>query len=171
MAINWNFNAEDVEEHSFEPIPVGEHRVRVEKAEECKSKKSGNDMIAVTLQVSGHVGKLFHYLVFMPDNTTLTNTKLKEFWESFGIQQGDLNTANWIGKVGGAKVKHETDPNYNNGEPKARISYFLKKDKQEKLPPWQEPAGIASVTGGNGGFTQLPESSFNPFQEQDEVPF
>ena len=86
--------------------------------------------------------RLFHYIVFMPDNTQITNSKLAEFWDSFGIQRGNLNTASWNGKIGACKVKHE---NYN-GEPSAKVSYFLKKKDQETLSPWQEPSGIASVT-------------------------
>ena len=78
--INWNFNENEVEERSFEVVSVGKHRVRIESAEETKSSK-GNDMIKVVMQVSGMAAKLFHYIVFMPDNTQLTNTKLAEFWD------------------------------------------------------------------------------------------
>ena len=128
--INWNFDESQVEEHSYEVVPVGKHRVRVESAEECKSSK-GNDMIKLTLQVSGMAAKLFHYIVFMPDNTALTNTKLAEFWDSF------------VGKIGACKVKHEE----YNGEPSAKVSFFLRKKDQDALPAWQEPKGIASVSG------------------------
>ena len=41
--INWNFDESQVEERSFEVVPVGKHRVRVESAEECTSSK-GNEM-------------------------------------------------------------------------------------------------------------------------------
>ena len=47
---------------SFEPIPVGPRRLRIEAAEEATS-KSGNEMIKVTFTASGHSGKLFHYFV------------------------------------------------------------------------------------------------------------
>lgn len=139
--INWNFDESQVEEFSFELIPVGKHRVRIETAEETKS-KNGNDMIKITMQVSGMSSRLFHYIVFMPDNTQITNSKLAEFWDSFGIQRGNLNVASWSGKIGACKVKHE---NYN-GDSSAKVSYFLKKKDQETLSPWQEPSGIASVT-------------------------
>nr|DAQ86696.1 MAG TPA: Protein of unknown function (DUF669) [Caudoviricetes sp.] len=140
--INWNFNENEVEERSFEVVPVGKHRVRVESAEETKSSK-GNDMIKVVMQVSGMAAKLFHYIVFMPDNTQLTNTKLAEFWDSFGIPKGNLSTGSWVGKIGACKVKHEE----YNGEPSAKVSYFLRKKDQDALPAWQEPKGIASVSG------------------------
>lgn len=154
--INWNFNENEVEEHSFEVVPVGKHRVRVESAEECTSSK-GNDMIKVVMQVSGMAAKLFHYIVFMPDNTQLTNTKLAEFWDSFGIPKGNLSTGSWVGKIGACKVKHEE----YNGEPSAKVSYFLRKKDQDVLPAWQEPKGIASVSGA-------PNVSADDFVDADD---
>ena len=130
MAINWNFNSEDVEE--FALVAPGDHRVRIAAAEETVS-KSGNDMIKLTLDVSGSGSKLFYYLVFMPDNTTMTNTNLKRLWDSFGIDSGNLNTASWVGKVGAVRVKHED----YNGDPQARVSYFIARNKQDALPAWQ----------------------------------
>lgn len=159
MPINWNFNENEVEERSFEVIPVGRYRVRIESAEECKSQK-GSDMIKVVLQVSGHSSRLFHYIVFMPDNTKLTNTKLAEFWDSFGIQPGNLNVDAWPNKVGACKVKHEP---YEN-ETTAKVSYFIKKADQDKLPAWEEPKGIASVSGGPSvEFTELLDDGVDPF--------
>lgn len=143
MAIQWNFNADDYQEQSFAPIPVGDHRVRIRDAEECVS-KNGSDMIKMTLDVSGHSSTLWFYLVFMPDNPQMVNQKLGQIFSSFGITPGDLNLANWKGKVGACRVKHEP----YNGETTAKVSYFLGKDKQEQLPPWSDPAGRASVTGG-----------------------
>lgn len=154
--INWNFDESQVEEHSFEVVPVGKHRVRVESAEETKSSK-GNDMIKLTLQVSGMAAKLFHYIVFMPDNTQLTNTKLAEFWDSFGIPKGNLSTGSWVGKIGACKVKHEE----YNGEPSAKVSYFLRRKDQDALPAWQELKGIASVSGA-------PNVSADDFVDADD---
>lgn len=132
--INWNFDSNDYTEQSFKPIPVGDHRVRISSAEEQTS-SSGRQMIKLVLEVSGYSSTIWHYIVFMPDNQKLTNQKLGELWNSFGIQQGNFNLNSWVGKVGAAKVKHET---YNN-EPSAKIAYFINKDRQDKLPAWQEP--------------------------------
>ena len=132
--INWNFNSNDYTEQSFKPIPVGDHRVRITSAEEQTS-SSGRQMIKLVLDVSGYSSTIWHYIVFMPDNQKLTNQKLGELWNSFDIQQGNFNLNSWVGKVGAAKVKHET---YNN-EPSAKIAYFINKDRQDKLPAWQEP--------------------------------
>lgn len=142
MAINWNFNADDYQENSFGPIPVGDHRIRIKDAEETQS-RNGNDMIKLTLEVSGHSGSLWDYIVFMPDNPQMTNRKLGGIFSSFGIQPGNMNTASWKGKVGACRVKHEM----YNGEPSAKVAYYLSKEKQEQLPPWSDPAGRASVTG------------------------
>ena len=143
MAIQWNFNADDYQEMDFAPIPVGDHRVRIANAEE-KTSQNGNDMIVLTLDVSGQASKLWYYMVFMPSNPQMTNQKLGAIFNSFGITPGDMNTQGWIGKVGACRVKHEQ----YNGETQARVSYFLGKEKQENLPPWQESAGVASVTEG-----------------------
>ena len=106
MAINWQFSSEDYEEKSFSIVPVGEHRIRIASAEEQTS-NSGNPMIKLVLQVSGHNSTIWHYIVFMASNAKLTNQKLGELWNSFGIAQGDFNLNGWVGKVGAAKVKHE----------------------------------------------------------------
>ena len=132
--VNWNFNAADYEEQSFKPIPVGDHRVRIQSAEEQVS-KAGSQMIKLVLDVSGYNATIWHFIVFMPENQKLTNQKLGEIFNSFGIQQGNFNLQSWVGKVGAAKVKHED----YNGEPNAKIAYFINKDKQDKLPAWQEP--------------------------------
>ena len=151
MSIDWIFDAADYEEQSFKPIPVGDHRVRIASAEEQVSNK-GKQMIKLVLDVSGHNSTIWHYIVFMPDNQKLTNQKLGELWNSFGIPQGNFDLNAWVGKVGAAKVKHED----YNGEPSAKIAYFISKDRQEKLPAWKEPSN-ASVTGG--GFEAIPAPS------------
>lgn len=157
MAISWNFNAEDYQENDFAPIPAGDHRVRIAKAEEAKS-KNGSDMVVLTLDVSGHSSSLWYYLVFMPSNPQMTNQKLGQIFESFGITPGDMNLNNWVGKVGAARVKHEA----YNGEQTAKVSYFLTKKKQETMSEWKEPAGKASVTGGGSASVVVDESDL-PF--------
>lgn len=159
MAISWNFNASDYEVKEFTPIPVGDHRVRIANVEE-KQSSNGNDMLVLTLDVSGHNGSLWFYLVFMPTNPQMTNQKLGQIFDSFGITQGDMNTANWIGKVGGARIKHEI----YNGETSAKVNYFLSRSKVDALPAWVEPSNKAALTGGNG-FTPIdaPDDDSLPF--------
>ena len=98
--INWKFDANQFDpDKTFELIPVGDHRVRVESAEEQIS-KTGRDMVKLTLAVSGYGSRLFHYIVFMDDRPDITNQNLGMFFDSFGIRPGDMNLQNWIGKVG-----------------------------------------------------------------------
>ena len=158
MAISWNFNADDYKENDFAPIPVGDHRVRIANVEEKKS-QNGNDMLVLTLDVSGHSGSLWFYLVFMPNNPQITNQRLGQIFDSFGIQPGNMNFTSWLGKVGGARVKHEQ----YNGEISAKVNYFLSRSKVDKLPAWQEPAGKASVTGGGSTMTELGAEDDLPF--------
>lgn len=147
--IDWKFDSNDYEEQSFKPIPAGDHRVRITAAEEQESKHTMKQMIKLELAVSGYSSTIWHYIVFMPENQKLTNQKLGELFESFGIQPGNFNLREWVGKVGAAKVKHED----YNGSPTAKIAYFLNKEKQDKLPAWQEP-GNRTMTG-DGGFTEI----------------
>lgn len=143
--VNWNFNAADYEEQSFKPIPVGDHRVRIAEAEE-KVSGNGNQMIVLTLDVSGYGSKIWHNLTLLTNNTKLTNQKLGELWNSFGIPQGNFNLQQWVGKVGAAKVKHEE----YNGNTNPKVAYFIGKDRQDKLPAWQEP------NKSSGGFEEIP---------------
>ena len=152
--VNWNFNAADYEETSFKPIPIGDHRVRIASAEEQTS-SSGRQMIKLVLDVSGYSSTIWHFIVFMPDNQKLTNQKLGELWNSFGIPQGNFNLNSWVGKVGAAKVKHED----YNGEPNAKIAYFINKTKQDKLPAWQETSNVNVI------------SDFMPVDDPGDLPF
>ncbi len=132
--ISWNFNPSNYDpEKSFEVIPVGDHRVRIEYASEETSKK-GYDMIKLELAVSGYASKLFYYVVFMPERPDITDQNLGKLWDSFGLEPGNLNSQSWVGKVGACKVKHET----YEGKAQARASYFILRSKQGDLPPWQE---------------------------------
>ena len=151
--INWNFDAKDYTEKAFKPIPVGDHRVRIASAEEQTS-SAGNQMIKLVLDVSGYNSTIWHFIVFMPDKKELTNQKLGELWNSFGIPQGNFNLNSWVGKVGAAKVKHED----RNGEPSAKIAYFISKDRQDKLPAWQDPNSTIGTV------------AMNPFDDED-LPF
>ena len=144
--INWNFNATDYEETNFKPIPVGDHRVRIASAEEQVS-GSGRQMIKLVLEVSGYSSTIWHFIVFMNENQKLTNQKLGELWNSFGIPQGNFNLNTWVGKVGAAKVKHED----YKGEPSAKIAYFINKERQDKLPAWKESNSSKSL-----GFDEAP---------------
>lgn len=147
----WQFKREESSNFTTN-VPEGNHRIRVKSAEKAVS-KSGNDMLVLQFDVSGYNATLYHYITFMADKPEITNRMLTQFFDSFkDIPEGDFDTSHWIGKVGACRVKHEE----YNGNTNAKISYFLKPDKQADLPAWQEPEG-----SGNGsatdGFVNVPD--------------
>lgn len=149
------------EEQTFEVLPEGKYRIRIKSAEKAVS-KSGNDMLALQFDVSGHSQILYHYITFMKDRPEITNRMLTQFFDSFkDIADGDFNMKNWIGKVGACTVKHDE----YNGNPSAKISYFIKADKQEELPPWKEPK--VNTSAGSDEFLTMPDNSNIDF----DVPF
>lgn len=145
---DWSYQREE----SSLAVPVGKHRVRIKEVKKKQSKK-GNDMLEITLQVSGMNNLLWHYIVFMPDRPEMTNRMLTQFFDSFkDIKEGDFVLANWVGKVGACVVAVDKDD-----ETRTRISYFIKADKQGDLPAWVEPekSGGATVTEGADGFVDM----------------
>ena len=146
--MEWNYQRE---ESTFEEIPVGEHRVRIADAEKAIS-KNGNDMLVLTLDVSGYKSRLWHYVVFMPDHPEITNRNLTAIFDSFGIADGDFNLANWKGKVGACVTKQDDFG--------TKVRYFLSRKKQESLPPWQEPS--------DGG---QKKPTLQAFDDDGDIPF
>lgn len=155
MAINWTFRPEDYEERDFTIIPAGDHRVRIADVAE-RTFKSGNEGYEITFDVSGHGSKLWFYLVLNKADQKQTNQNLGAFFECFGITNYTMgNGKQWIGKVGGCRVKHEE----YNGTMSAKVQYLLNKKKQDQLPPWQ--GKVATAAPADTGFTV----------SDDELPF
>ena len=126
----WIFNPNEYEAKEFSIIPAGDHRVRITNVE-GKTFKSGNNGFEITLEVAGHGGSLWFYLVLDPADTKKTNQRIGTFFESFGITDYDLSHyRNWIGKVGGVRVKHEE----YNGSQSAKVAFCLNRKNQDKLP-------------------------------------
>lgn len=140
------------EEQTFELIPEGEHRIRIKSADKAVS-NSGNDMIAFQFEVSGYNSLLYHYIVFLDDKPEITNRNLTQFFDSFkDIPDGDFNMRNWIGKVGACVVKHDE----YNGNKSAKVRYFIKAEKQDVLPPWEEPKSKAKASQDEDFTEDLP---------------
>lgn len=134
------------ESNNFEVIPEGRHRVRIFSAERCVSKNTGNDMIKLTLDVSGYNSHLFSYIVFLPDRPEITNRNLTQFFDSFtGITEGDCDVTHWEGAVGACTVKHEE----YKGNTTAKVGYFIPAKRAKDLPAWKEPDN--SVRHSNPG--------------------
>lgn len=160
---NWTFNPNEYSASEFSIIPTGDHRVRINDVVE-KQFSSGNDGFEITLDVSGHSGKLWFYLVLDRNDTKKTNQRIGTFFESFGIGDFDLSHyRGWIGKIGGVRVKHEE----YNGETKAKVAFCLSRKNQEKLPAWKGDASpnVPSAYGGtaSGNFTPVDTNADLPF--------
>lgn len=130
--MDWKYERTETE---FEQIPVGKYRCRIANAE-AQTSKAGNDMIKLTLDISGHNQKVWDYIVFMPDHADITNRKLTALFDSFEID-GNLNFQSWIGKVGACMIK--VDENEFR-----KVSYYIHKKMQENMPAWVEPQSDGS---------------------------
>ena len=154
----WIFNPNEYEAKEFSIIPVGDHRVRINNVE-GKTFKSGNNGFEITLEVSGHGGSLWFYLVLDPTDTKKTNQRIGTFFESFGITDYDLSHyRNWIGKVGGVRVKHEE----YNGSQSAKVAFCLNRKNQDKLPEAKFNTTVPMATTNN-----VPVVNVN----EDDLPF
>ena len=131
---NWNYNPNHYEERDFSIIPEGNYRVRISDVTE-KIFRSGNEGYEIVLDVAGHSSKLWYRLVLNRENEKQTNQNLGAFFNSFGIANTQLgNGRQWIGKVGGVRVKHEL----YNGSMSAKVQYLISRSKQDELPAWQD---------------------------------
>lgn len=130
------------EENTQDKIEVGEHRLRIASVDKAMS-KNGKDMLIIKFDVSKHNLKIWHYIVFLPDNPQITNRNLTQLFDSFGIDPKDANnTQSWIGKTGACMTKAEE----YNGTESIKVRYFIDKRKQDKLPAWVEGTGVAKAT-------------------------
>lgn len=133
--IDWKFDPKNYESDSYELIPAGDYRVRIEETSERVS-QSGKEMIRMKLKVNGYNAPLWYYLVFDSSSEEArkrTDQRLGSVYESFQIERGDLNIQDWVGKTGGARIKNKTD---KDGETRSEVHYFLSRKRTEKLPLW-----------------------------------
>ena len=154
----WIFNPNEYEAKEFSIIPAGDHRVRISNVE-GKTFKSGNNGFEITLEVAGHGGSLWFYLVLDPSDTKKTNQRIGTFFESFGITDPDLSHyRNWIGKVGGVRVKHEE----YNGSQTAKVAFCLSRKNQDKFPEAKFNTTVATAPTNNAPLVEVGE---------DDLPF
>lgn len=135
------------EESQFDEVPVGMHRLRINSVEKSISKNSGNDMLVITFDVSGHKSRIWYYISFLCEKPEVTNRMLTALFDSFGIEDGNFNIQSWVGKVGAGFVKHDD-------EGRAKIGYLIHRKKQDELPAWKEP-GRSSDTPAARAFTEV----------------
>lgn len=157
---NWTFNPNEYTTNEFSIIPTGDHRVRINEVNE-RTFSSGNEGYEIILDVSGHSGKLWYYLVLDRNDTKKTNQRIGTFFESFGIVDYDLSHfRGWVGKIGGVRVKHED----YNGAPSAKVAFCLSRKNQEKLPAWQGD-GLSAPNYG------VSTPNFTEIKADEDLPF
>ncbi len=136
----WTFDPSQYEEKSFEIIPQGDYRARVTDVTE-KIFRSGNAGYEITLAINGYNSKMWFNLVLDPSNPKMTNQRIGDFFNSFGITNHQMGSGKqWIGAVGAVRVKHEP----YNGENRAKVAYCIARNRQDKLPACQNTAGVAA---------------------------
>ena len=139
---NWTFDVTHYEEQNFQPIPAGDHRVRISDVVE-KVSRNGNEMYEITLEVSGYNSRLWYYLVLDRTDIKKTNQRIGEFFNSFGITDHNMGDGRqWVGKAGAIRVKHEE----YGGKMTAKVAYVISRKNQDKLEPWKDNGGAATPT-------------------------
>lgn len=144
----WDYKAEET---TFDEIPEGRYRVCIESVEMTTS-KAGNEMLKMKLIVGGtNNRRIWHHIVFLPDRPEITNRMLTQFFDSFNIERGDFSITGYVGKFGGAQIKHDEDG-------RARIQYFLTQSAQAKLPQYSGDVPATTADGVS-------------FDNADDLPF
>ncbi len=138
---NWTYDPSQYQEKNFEIIPAGDYRARIADVAE-KTFKSGNAGYEITLDINGYNSKIWFYIVLDPSNPQQTNQRIGDFFNSFGITNPAMGTGKqWIGNVGAVRIKHED----YNGNKTAKVAYVIARNRQDKLPAWQNAAGAATA--------------------------
>ena len=148
----WTYDPSQYQEKNFEIIPVGDYRARIADVAE-KTFKSGNQGYEITLDINGYNAKAWFYLVLDPSNAAMTNQRIGDFFNSFGITNPAMGTGKqWIGSVGAVRIKHED----YQGNTTAKVAYCIAKARQDKLPAWKN--GGASPTATVAQNIEIPEN-------------
>lgn len=151
----WTYNPNEYTARNFEIIPEGDHRVRISNVQE-KVFSTGNEGFEITLDVPGHAGKLWYYLVLDHRDPMKTNQRIGMFFDSFAIHDFDLNHyADWIGYDGAVRVKH----NLYNGNTSASVIFCLSRSQQKKFPDF---CGYSSVKQVNSQPQHTPPADGKP---------
>jgi hypothetical protein len=135
---NWNYNPEDYTPNTSGILAEGDYRVCISSAMPTTA-KTGTHGLEITLDVNGHSNNLKHYIWFNPNDVQRTNQKLGQFFNSFDIGPNEQNScAPWCDKKGAVHVVHSE----YKGRTIAKVAYCIERDKQDKLPEWQEDEPI-----------------------------
>ena len=130
------------------PDLTGARRCVVISAE-VKLSKTGKTMIAIGLRPSGSKISVKYFIVEGP----YWNRNLTQFYDSFNVEEGNLEVVTWVGAEGAANFI--TD---ENGY--LKVKNFIRKDRAADLPPYEgEKPERQTVT------------HFEDLSEDEELPF
>ena len=146
---------------NFIEIPMGMHKVKIANISMQTFSKSKKKCFEITLEVSGHPGKLWYYLWYSPDNLDRTNANFEAFFNGFQIEEENRNLRRykrWIGKTGGVHVWHEHGPTkyLKEDEYEAIVTHVLNVRECDKLPPWSDVPLEKSEAIVNTSLEELP---------------
>lgn len=168
---NWNYNPNEYSARNFEPIPEGDYRVRINNVKE-KVFSTGNEGFEITLDVPGHAGKLWYYLVLDYSDSLKTNQRLGMFFDSFAICDTNLSHySDWVGRDGAVRVKH----NMYNGTITAGVVFCLSRSQQKKFsdfcttPPGNQ--NESTMPSASSGIQQNRFSGFSTNPSRQQVQF
>lgn len=137
------FDVTDVEarEDFDEPLPKGVYKMRIVEIEETTSGNDGRPMLKVELEVAEgdkKGRKLWDYIKHEDDSSAWKVLQLTQALELGG--KGEIDTKKAEGRIVVVKVKHEKNPEYNDGEPSAKVGSMmpLPKGQAEEAEPEAE---------------------------------
>lgn len=146
----------------------GEYRFRIRGVSQERY-NSGGYYLKITCDVSGHPGAVPNVLTYNERPRLGTykangnpveqkdldrwDRDMTVFFDSFGINRGDFETAHWIGKIGNGRVNWQYDPHEPDKKSKKykEITLFVKKDAAPagQTPQPVQPAPVAPPPAEN----------------------
>ena len=159
---NWHYNPDHFNAHTSEILPEGDYRVCISSAMPTVA-KNGTEGLEITFDVNGHTNNLKHYIWFNYNDAQRTNQKLGQFFNSFDIGLKEQNScAPWVEKKGAVRVIHSE----YKGRTIAKVAYCIERDKQDKLPAWED-----EVPGDKEEASINPSTPTVPFTSWEEFNF
>lgn len=159
---NWNYNPDDYNANNTGILSEGDYRVRISAAMPTVA-KNGTEGLEIDFDVNGHNNNLKLYIWFNPNDVQRTNQKLGQFFNSFDIGPAEQKScAPWAGKKGAIHVIHSE----YKGRTIAKVAFCIERDKQDKLPAWQDETlddkseGLASIHRATAQFTSWEDFNF-----------
>jgi hypothetical protein len=146
--------------HEERPALVGDFRVEIVNAEEGLTKKTSVPMLTITVRPDSRNVQVKDYIV---SGTDFFNATMTEFYNCFGIPEGDSEPRGWIGATGVVRFREDREnPQYS------RISRYLapESDAAKKVAPWSGPMPERQTIN-----TLRKTSDAASPEDDDELPF